>query len=86
LFHGSVAENIAYGSFQAASRESVIKAAIAAEAHELAEKLPEGYASYDCRRTIPKLSGVYSTSTASDRPRYFERSGNFDFRRSKRPP
>ena len=42
LFHGSVAENIAYDSFQA-SRESVIKAAIAAEAHEFIEKLPEGY-------------------------------------------
>lgn len=42
LFHGSVAENIAYGSFQA-SRESVIEAAIAAEAHEFIEKLPEGY-------------------------------------------
>ena len=42
LFHGSIAENIAYGSFQA-SRESVIEAAIAAEAHEFITNLPEGY-------------------------------------------
>jgi ATP-binding cassette subfamily B protein len=42
LFHGSIAENIAYGSFQA-SRESVIESAIAAEAHEFIKNLPEGY-------------------------------------------
>jgi ATP-binding cassette subfamily B protein len=42
LFHGSIAENIAYGSFQA-SRESVIESAIAAEAHEFITNLPEGY-------------------------------------------
>jgi ATP-binding cassette subfamily B protein len=42
LFHGSIAENIAYGSFQA-SRESVIESAIAAEAHEFINNLPEGY-------------------------------------------
>lgn len=42
LFHGSVAENIAYGSFDK-SREAVIQAAKQAEAHEFIQQLPEGY-------------------------------------------
>ncbi|MDA9163843.1 ABC transporter ATP-binding protein/permease [Rickettsiaceae bacterium] len=42
LFDTSVAENIAYG-FNGASREDIIKAAKAADAHEFIEALPEGY-------------------------------------------
>jgi ATP-binding cassette subfamily B protein len=42
LFHGTVAENIAYGSFDA-SREQVIEAAKLAEAHEFIAQLPQGY-------------------------------------------
>jgi ATP-binding cassette, subfamily B, bacterial len=42
LFHGSVAENISYGSFEA-SREEIIQAAIAAEAHDFITALPQGY-------------------------------------------
>ncbi len=42
LFYGTVAENIAYGSF-AADREAVIDAARRAEAHDFIMALPEGY-------------------------------------------
>jgi ATP-binding cassette subfamily B protein len=42
LFHGSVAENIAYGTFNASSDE-IINAAKIAEAHEFIEQLPYGY-------------------------------------------
>jgi ATP-binding cassette, subfamily B, bacterial len=42
LFHGTVAENIAYGSFDA-SREEIIQAAKLAEAHEFIALLPQGY-------------------------------------------
>ncbi|MEM9151193.1 MAG: ABC transporter ATP-binding protein [Cyanobacteria bacterium P01_F01_bin.3] len=42
LFHGTVAENIAYGSF-AASHDQIIQAAKAAEAHEFIQLLPQGY-------------------------------------------
>jgi len=42
LFDGTVAENIAYGSFDA-TREQIINAAKLAEAHEFIERLPEGY-------------------------------------------
>jgi len=42
LFHGTVAENIRYGSFDA-SREQIIQAAKLAEAHEFIEQLPQGY-------------------------------------------
>jgi len=42
LFHGSVAENIAYGTF-AADREAITQAARIAEAHEFIEQLPQGY-------------------------------------------
>jgi len=42
LFHGTVAENITYGSFHAA-REDVVRAAQIAEAHEFIEQLPQGY-------------------------------------------
>ncbi len=42
LFHGSVAENIAYGSFEA-SREAIVQAATQAEAHGFISQLPEGY-------------------------------------------
>jgi ATP-binding cassette subfamily B protein len=42
LFHGTVAENIAYGSFDA-SNEEIIHAAKLAQAHEFIEQLPEGY-------------------------------------------
>ncbi len=42
LFHGSVAENIAYGSFNA-SRADIVRAGKQAEAHEFIERLPQGY-------------------------------------------
>ncbi len=42
LFHGSVAENIAYGSFDA-PRAAIERAAALAEASEFIEALPEGY-------------------------------------------
>ncbi|MEM9089175.1 MAG: ABC transporter ATP-binding protein [Cyanobacteria bacterium P01_F01_bin.53] len=42
LFHGSAAENIAYGSFNATERE-IVAAAKVAEAHDFITRLPEGY-------------------------------------------
>ncbi|MEL7085844.1 MAG: ABC transporter ATP-binding protein [Cyanobacteria bacterium J06597_1] len=42
LFHGTVAENIRYGSFDATDEE-VMNAAKLAEAHEFIEMLPQGY-------------------------------------------
>jgi ATP-binding cassette, subfamily B, bacterial len=42
LFHGTVAENIAYGSF-AADADQIIHAAKLAEAHEFILQLPQGY-------------------------------------------
>ena len=42
LFDSSVADNITYG-FPSASREDVIKAAKAADAHEFIQALPDGY-------------------------------------------
>ncbi|MFM7269523.1 MAG: ABC transporter ATP-binding protein [Cyanobium sp.] len=42
LFHGSVAENIAYGSF-GADREAIERAASLAEAASFIEALPQGY-------------------------------------------
>ncbi|MFB2839037.1 ABC transporter ATP-binding protein [Floridanema evergladense] len=42
LFHGTVAENIAYGSFNA-TVEEIIQAAKLAEAHEFIQELPQGY-------------------------------------------
>jgi ABC-type multidrug transport system fused ATPase/permease subunit len=42
LFHGTVAENIRYGSFDA-TLEQIIQAAKLAEAHAFIEQLPQGY-------------------------------------------
>lgn len=42
LFHGTVAENIAYGTFDA-TREEIIQAAKSSEAHEFIVRLPQGY-------------------------------------------
>ena len=42
LFHGSVAENIAYGSFNATMSET-LNAAKVAEAHDFIMRLPQGY-------------------------------------------
>lgn len=42
LFHGTVADNIAYGRPEA-TPEQIVAAARAAEAHEFIEALPEGY-------------------------------------------
>lgn len=42
LFHDTVFNNIAYGRFQDVTREEVIKAAVAANAMEFIEQLPEG--------------------------------------------
>ncbi len=42
LFHGTVRENIAYGTFDA-TEEEIIRAAKIAEAHEFITELPRGY-------------------------------------------
>jgi ATP-binding cassette, subfamily B, bacterial len=42
LFHGSVRDNIRYGTFEA-SDEQIEKAAKLAEAHDFIQRLPEGY-------------------------------------------
>jgi ATP-binding cassette, subfamily B, bacterial len=42
LFHGTVRENIAYGSF-GASLDEIVAAAKIAEAHEFIQQLPDGY-------------------------------------------
>jgi ATP-binding cassette, subfamily B, bacterial len=42
LFHGTVAENIAYGTFDA-TREEVMQSAKLAEAHDFISELPQGY-------------------------------------------
>jgi ATP-binding cassette, subfamily B, bacterial len=55
LFHGTVAENIAYGSFEA-TEEEIIMAAKVAEAHEFITQLPQGYATIVGERG-QKLSG-----------------------------
>jgi ATP-binding cassette subfamily B protein len=55
LFDGTVAENIRYGRFDA-SREEVLKAAKAAEAHDFIKQLSEGYDTRVGERGV-KLSG-----------------------------
>ncbi|WP_292978875.1 ABC transporter ATP-binding protein [Nitrosomonas sp.] len=55
LFHGTVYENIAYGSF-GASMEDVITAARTAEAHDFIMELPDGYQTIVGERG-QKLSG-----------------------------
>lgn len=42
LFHGTVAENIAYGTFEASPKQIKMAAKIA-EAHEFIKRLPQGY-------------------------------------------
>lgn len=55
LFHGTVAENIAYGTFNANDKE-IISAAKVAEAHEFIMQLPQGYQTIVGERG-QKLSG-----------------------------
>ncbi|MDA0209146.1 MULTISPECIES: ABC transporter ATP-binding protein [Desertifilum] len=55
LFHGTVAENIAYGTFDATEAE-IIHAAKIAEAHEFIQQLPQGYETIVGERG-QKLSG-----------------------------
>ncbi|MGI2905010.1 ABC transporter ATP-binding protein [Tolypothrix sp. VBCCA 56010] len=55
LFHGTVAENIGYGSFDASEKE-IITAAKIAEAHEFIARLPQGYETIVGERG-QKLSG-----------------------------
>jgi ATP-binding cassette subfamily B protein len=55
LFHGTVAENIAYGSFEATQAE-IIAAAKIAEAHDFIRQLPQGYETIVGERG-QKLSG-----------------------------
>jgi ATP-binding cassette, subfamily B, bacterial len=55
LFHGTVAENIAYGSFEATDNE-IIMAAKVGEAHDFIVRLPQGYETIVGERG-QKLSG-----------------------------
>ena len=55
LFHGTVADNIAYGTF-GASNEAITNAAKLAEAHDFIRQLPQGYATIVGERG-QKLSG-----------------------------
>ncbi|WP_035140335.1 ABC transporter ATP-binding protein [Fischerella sp. PCC 9605] len=55
LFHGMVAENIAYGTFDATD-ERIIEAAKIAEAHDFIMRLPQGYGTIIGERG-QKLSG-----------------------------
>jgi len=55
LFHGTVRENIAYGSWEASGAE-IERAARLAEAHEFIERLPDGYETVVGERG-QKLSG-----------------------------
>ena len=55
LFHGTVAENIAYGSFEA-SYDQIMQAATLAEAHDFIQQLPQGYKTVVGERG-QKLSG-----------------------------
>ncbi len=55
LFHGTVSENIAYGTFDA-TNEEIITAAKIAEAHEFITQLPQGYETIVGERG-QKLSG-----------------------------
>jgi ATP-binding cassette subfamily B protein len=55
LFYGTVEENVRYGTFDA-SREEVVQAAKAAEAHEFITNLPDGYDTEVGERGV-KLSG-----------------------------
>jgi len=55
LFHGTVAENIAYGTFEASEAE-IVNAAKIAEAHEFIQHLPQGYKTIVGERG-QKLSG-----------------------------
>lgn len=55
LFHGTVKENICYGSFDA-NEEQIVQAAKLAEAHEFIADLPNGYDTIVGERGI-KLSG-----------------------------
>ncbi len=55
LFHGTVAENIAYGTFDATQQE-IVNAAKIAEAHDFIMQLPQGYETIVGERG-QKLSG-----------------------------
>ena len=55
LFHGTVAENIRYGSFES-SDEDIVAAATIAEAHSFIQELPQGYQTIIGERG-QKLSG-----------------------------
>ncbi|MBW4569127.1 MAG: ABC transporter ATP-binding protein/permease [Tolypothrix carrinoi HA7290-LM1] len=55
LFHGTVAENIAYGSFDASDRQ-IVEAAKVAEAHDFIVRLPQAYETIVGERG-QKLSG-----------------------------
>ncbi len=55
LFHGTVGENVAYGSFDATDQE-IIRAAKIAEAHDFIMRLPQGYETIVGERG-QKLSG-----------------------------
>ncbi len=55
LFHRTLADNIRYGRPEATDKE-VVQAAIAAQAHDFIEKLPEKYETYVGERGV-KLSG-----------------------------
>ncbi len=56
LFNESVAENIAYGALEPASREDIIEAAKTANAHDFISAMPQGYDTIIGERGM-KLSG-----------------------------
>ena len=77
LFHGTVAENIRYGSFDS-TRAQIIDAAKLAEAHEFIEKLPQGYDTIVGERG-QKLSGG-QRQRKRDRSCHSKKPTDFDSR------
>jgi ATP-binding cassette subfamily B protein len=76
LFHGTVADNIAYGTF-AASRGEIVQAATIAGAHGFIQQLPQGYDTIVGERG-QKLSGR-TTATIGYCPSGAQKSTHSDF-------
>ncbi|WP_323353820.1 ATP-binding cassette domain-containing protein [Leptolyngbya sp. CCNP1308] len=73
LFHGTVVENIAYGSFEA-TRDQIIHAAKQAEAHEFIQELPQGYDTIVGERGQKLSRGA--AAAPGDRPCHSQRSAD----------